>query len=236
MSSISSTRDEASNFDYVIKRQRRKSIALHVLADGSVELRAPKWVAERELVRFVEQRIDWVVEKRNKRLQYIAQMPAFSTGQHHYFLGRRYPLKVLQGASRQNALTDGHLCLYVSDTSSTKLVESALQLFYRQQASVLFEQRMDHCYQQFPMQALSFKARPTVKLRKMRRRWGSCSSQAVITLNTQLMKMPIECIDYVITHELCHLWVFDHSKVFYHLLSQAMPGWRRWEQLIDTIN
>ena len=227
--------NQASRFDYVIKRQRRKSIALHVLDDGSVELRAPKWVAERELVQFVEQRVEWIVEQRVKRLQIIAQAPGFASGQKHYYLGLRYPLKVHKAASRNHALVDGVICLYVRDTAAIELVEAALQQFYRQQASELFAQRMAYCYQRFPMQDLSFKPKPELKLRKMRRRWGSCSSKGVVTLNTQLIKMPLECIDYVIIHELCHLWVFDHSKPFYRLLSKAMPEWRRCEQLIDAI-
>lgn len=227
---------EAGNFDYLIKRQRRKSIALHVLADGSVELRAPKWVAERELIAFIEQRTAWIVEQRIKRLHTLSQIPGFITGQQHYFLGQRYPITVLQGAAKQSALINGSLCLYVRDTSSAELVEAALQFFYRQQASVLFEQRMDHCYGQFPMDDLTYKPRPELKLRKMRRRWGSCSSKGLVTLNTQLMKMPLECIDYVITHELCHLWVFNHSKAFYQLLARAMPQWRQCEQIIETIN
>lgn len=227
--------DEVSSFDYVIKRQRRKSIALHILRDGSVELRAPKWVAERELIKFIEQRTQWVVEQRSKRLQAVAQTPGFRSGQQHYFLGQRYPLKIAIGTAKHNVLVDGSLCLFVRDPFSSTLVEASLQHFYRQQASLLFEQRMDHCYQQFPMQGLSFKPRPNLKLRKMRRRWGSCSSQGVVTLNTQLMKMPLECIDYVIIHELCHLWVFNHSKAFYVLLSKAMPEWRRCEQLIEKI-
>lgn len=236
MSSVNIVIDKVSNFDYVIKRQRRKSIALHVLHDGSVELRAPKWVAEKELLKFVEQRIDWVIEQRIKRLQIHALRPKFCTGQHHYYLGSRYPLNVLKGTTSQSVLIDGTLCLFVSDPSSAKHVEAAMHFFYRQQAKQIFVQRMDHCYQQFPMQGLSFKPKPELKLRKMRRRWGSCSSKAVITLNTQLMKMPIECIDYVIIHELCHLWFFDHSKAFYRLLSQAMPEWRHCEQIIESIN
>lgn len=226
---------DPADFEYSIKRQKRKSIALHVLTDASVEIRAPKWVAERELIQFVEQRVDWVVEQREKRLQQLANTPGFCQGEQHFYLGQRYPLTLREGTPNRNALIDNQLCLFVRDISCEGAVEKSLQQFYKSSAAILFQERMDHCYSMFPMQSLPYKPKPSIKLRKMRRRWGSCSSKGLVTLNTQLMKMPIKCIDYVIVHELCHLWEFNHSKAFYRLLSQAMPNWRECEKIIESI-
>ena len=64
-----------------------------------------------------------------------------------------------------------------------------------------------------------------IKLRRMRSRWGSCSHQRDITLNTVLMHMPPACIDYVLHHELCHLHEFNHSPAFYALQGRVCPDW-----------
>lgn len=65
---------------------------------------------------------------------------------------------------------------------------------------------------------------PQLRVRKMRSRWGSCSRAAVVTLNLELIRMPLECIvDYVITHELCHLAEFNHSPRFYELQARFVP-------------
>jgi hypothetical protein len=69
-------------------------------------------------------------------------------------------------------------------------------------------------------------AKPPIRLRKMKRTWGSCSAQGNITLNTRLMKVPPRCIDYVIAHELCHLREMNHGKAFYALQDQLYPNWR----------
>jgi hypothetical protein len=61
----------------------------------------------------------------------------------------------------------------------------------------------------------------------MKKRWGSLSHNGLLTLNTDLIRAPKACIDYVITHELCHLKHHNHGPNFYRLLEKMMPDWER---------
>ena len=68
---------------------------------------------------------------------------------------------------------------------------------------------------------------PLVKIKTMKSMWGNCNFvKKIITLNLYLAKVPIECIDYVIVHELCHLIHHNHSKEFYKLITQIVPDWK----------
>jgi len=69
----------------------------------------------------------------------------------------------------------------------------------------------------------------------MKRRWGSCRRNGKITLNLALMKYPLECIDAVIVHELCHLLEFNHSPRFYRLMTRAMPQWKTWDRMLTEL-
>ena len=135
-------------------------------------------------------------------------------------------------------------CYYCSEpTQAVKLMEAHLHRahrihqkqtdrWYRHQADWLFSERLELCYQLFDG-IEPVKPFPELRLRKMRSRWGSCSSRGVITLNTMLVQMPVECIDFVVTHELCHLWELNHSPRFYQLLNSVMPQWRLYEQRVE---
>jgi hypothetical protein len=227
------SRVHSDSFSYRVKRQRRKSIALHVLEDATVELRAPSWVPAAELANFVESRADWVIKQRAKRLAALALQPKFAHGEPHRLLGASYPLNLLSEQRGTGRLFGGEIVLPVSEPHSPAQVEKALKAFYRDFSESLFSQRLQHCYQQFACGRSPHRPMPELKLRLMKRRWGSCTSRGVVTLNTRLIEFPLACIDYVIYHELCHLWEMNHSPRFYQLLEQAMPNWRTHQHLLD---
>lgn len=219
------------SFDYTIKRQRRKTMALHVLSDATVEARVPNWVAAPEVTHFVEERADWVLQQQELMIEKLALRPSYCEGDLHPFLGMRLPLVLSEGRSRVDFI-DEALHVRVRDRADKALVKASLDRWYRHQAEWLFSERLEHCYQLFDgIEPL--KPFPELKIRKMRSRWGSCSSRGIITLNAMLVQMPVECIDFVVTHELCHLWELNHSKRFYQLLNSVMPQWRLYEQRVE---
>ena len=69
----------------------------------------------------------------------------------------------------------------------------------------------------------------------MKRRWGSCGPSGRILLNPDLVIAPVDCIDYVVVHELCHLKHGYHDRAFYRLLSTVMPDWRRRRERLDDL-
>ncbi|MFT5580092.1 MAG: putative metal-dependent hydrolase [Paraglaciecola psychrophila] len=224
----------AGFFDCQIKRQRRKTLALHVLADGSVEVRAPKWVSRRVIVDFVEGRVDWVLQQRSERLLKQQSLPVYRAGEAHYFLGQSYQLNVSRGRAGVD-LDGGVLQVSTADPDSAPQVQKSLERWYRQQAKTVYEERLFACFESFPDWFQDRYRMPVITVRKMRRRWGSCSSTGEVTLNMSLIKMPQACIDYVIVHELSHLHAFHHGAAFYQLLSEVMPSWKEREALIESL-
>jgi predicted metal-dependent hydrolase len=68
----------------------------------------------------------------------------------------------------------------------------------------------------------------------MVKRWGSCTKSGTILLNTELVRVPVHRIDYVITHELCHLIIYGHGPEFYRLLGRVMPDREARGRRIDS--
>ena len=76
---------------------------------------------------------------------------------------------------------------------------------------------------------------PHLAVRRMARRWGSLSPTGQITLNSELIKAPTPCIDYVVAHELCHMVHDDHSAAFYNLLERVMPDWKARKDRLERV-
>jgi hypothetical protein len=78
-------------------------------------------------------------------------------------------------------------------------------------------------------------SQPEVKIKRLKKKWGSCSKQGKITLNSELVKAPKGCIEYVINHELCHLVEHNHSSAFYELQEKTMPDWEKRKNKLEKI-
>lgn len=216
-----------SEFRYVVKRQQRKTLVLYVLPDGEVEVRAPHQLPEREIIRFVESRARWIERTREKQLQRVDWRATALPGGDIWFLGEPRRFRIERGAAFGVALAPGEFAVSARDPFNLPALARQLDGWFREQAQQLFSERLPHCCALFP--ALK---PPPLRLRKMKRRWGSCSRRGIVTLNSELIRLPQTLIDYVIVHELCHLYEFNHGPRFYRLLERAMPDWRQREAML----
>lgn len=78
--------------------------------------------------------------------------------------------------------------------------------------------------------AVKLRVNPRViRVQDMRRKWGSCSSAGTVTLASDLVDQDQRFQDFVIAHELLHLRVPTHGRLFKALMSAHVPGWRELE-------
>ena len=107
-------------------------------------------------------------------------------------------------------------------TGDTGHVRAVVQGWYATHARLAFERSLAVCLRELnsPM-----KTAPRLRLRRMPKRWGSCTKRGDIYLNPELVQAPPACLDYVVTHELCHLVHPNHGPEFYALLRKTMPDW-----------
>ncbi len=98
-------------------------------------------------------------------------------------------------------------------------------LFGDDSPDIRFSDRLEACLLRFSKPE-AFRPKAVV-VRLMRQRWGSMSPSERLILNIRLVEAPVDCIDYVITHELCHVAQPNHGASFFKLLEQVMPDWER---------
>ncbi len=223
---------------YALLLRRRKTLAIKVHADQSVTVTAPLGVSPLTIRDLVHARGAWILRKQ----AYFAEQPSkietdYINGALHQYLGKAYRLEITAHSFDHVELKDDCLHIYSRSPHDSQKNQHLLTQWYKQQAKAIFSQRLQHCFQVlqahpqltdlFPFQLPSF------NIRMMKRRWGSCSSEKTLLLNTLLIKAPLSCIDYVINHELCHLREFNHSAAFYALLETLMPNWQDYRQQLN---
>ena len=211
---------------YSVLVSDRKTMEIAVHPDSSVVVKAPRNASEVDVQQRVGLRARWITKQINYFQQFQPRTPGrqYIGGETHLYMGRQYRLKVSTGNEVDVKLSRGYIFVTSVGRPTSDIVRLLLDEWYLGKARCKFAESLDRCFPHFQRMGYTL---PAMHIRRMRTRWGSMSSSGLLTLNRDLIRAPRECIDYVVTHELCHLEHKDHSRAFYRLLEQVMPDWER---------
>jgi predicted metal-dependent hydrolase len=203
----------------------RRTLEIAVLPDGLVVVKAPRDARDADVLARVARRARWILGQQRYFAQFQPRTPPrrYVGGETHLYLGRQYRLAIEDGDGEGVRLAAGWFRVTVGrGAPSPERVRALLESWYAEKARLRLAERFDECWRSFPAGQLG---RPTLRLRRMRTRWGSLSTAGTLSLHPDLVRAPRECIDYVITHELCHLVYPDHGLEFRRLLERVLPDW-----------
>jgi hypothetical protein len=191
--------------------------------DGHVRVSVPLHVTDDNVRLAVISRLSWI----KKQQAAFAAQPRQSeremvTGESHYVFGQRYRLAVIERRGRHTvALHHGTLQLFVNPGTTQANRDRALKAWYRQQLKA----RIPDLLAQW--QPIIGQAVTAWGVKRMKTKWGSCNiQQRRIWLNLELAKKPVECLEYVLVHELVHLLERHHGDRFKTLIDGFLPHWR----------
>ncbi len=217
---------DTDTIEYKVIFSRRRTLAISILPDATVIVRVPFRTSDRTIKRLVQGKAAWIIRHRdNYRTRAITKPPKlYIDGEKHLFRGNNSELKILNSPKPYYRFYNGTIELGVGKANDADYVKALLYHGYKSEAAKIFPEIMDRVLKQH--EKYMFKPSCLI-VRTMKRRWGSCSNKGVITLNTELIRLPDLFIEYVIIHELCHLRQHNHGPLFYKLLSELFPDWKR---------
>lgn len=222
------------SIEYSLVLSKRKTIAIIVKPDQTVEVRAPKRVSKKEVESFLQLKQSWVLAKLKEfSSRPETHEPVYQEGEVHYFLGEAHRIVDSKDGSLITGAGQAIIPLRSIQGAAPDVVEKKFDLWYRKEALVLFSERHEYWREQMAHLNLP---ESYVSIRKMKRRWGSCTTKGKITFNTMLAKYPLSCIDAVVVHELCHLLEFSHNKRFYQFMSHVYPDWKTCDKQLQTLS
>lgn len=210
----------------------RKTMEIAVLPDSTVVVKAPVQSDIALIEKKVIKRARWILRQLNYFKQFNPKTPdwCYVSGETHRYLGKQYRLKLVKGGENSVKLSRGFFHVTCRSEPTPTAVKNFLNRWYSEKAQVQFAESMERCWRKLKYLSIS---QPRLSIMRMQKRWGSLSGRGTVTLNTDLIRAPKECIDYVVTHELCHLRYHDHSPEFYKLLDSVMPGWEKVKHKLE---
>jgi predicted metal-dependent hydrolase len=217
---------------YNLHHEDRKRLRIVVAPDLTVDVFAPVTADEDQIQIALMKKAAWIAGKLDA-LERYHPLPApkqYISGETLVYLGRQYRLKVEKGRSQPAKLMGRFLKVWVQDKNDTRSVRNTVDSWYRKRAHETLGRYMERCYSIASRHGVP---EPVLLIRTMRRRWGSCSPKGRITLNLNLVKAPVHCIEYVIMHELCHLKYHNHYRFFYSLLTRCQTDGRKRKAILD---
>lgn len=201
-------------------------MSIIVSPDKGVTVRVPNRTSPATIDDYVQKKSGWIKKHLDgfSQLKRIRHDKKYIEGESHALLGREYALRISKSAKPFVSLNDKIIEVGMDIFDDREMIKSYLERWYTQKASEIFNKKMNEIlskYQEYRFSPLRLAVRP------LKSRWGSCTSKGKITLNTDLVKLDENFIDYVIVHELCHLKHHNHGREFYTLLSELFPDWKR---------
>lgn len=223
--------DQVIHYQVCYLSNRKHKVAIHVHPDGSVQVDAPENTKAAEIKKAVLKRARWVMTHLNKieEQQRHVLKREYISGETHFYLGRRYQLKVLKRKNESVKLIYGKIIIH-TQVKTAEHVRDLLWQWYRTRSKEVFQRRLEAVTDEIKWTRGRV---PEWKLLTMKKQWGSCSPKGMLSINPHLIKAPRDCIDYVMLHELCHLKEHNHSKRFYKLLDRHMPDWASRKAKLD---
>lgn len=206
-----------------IIRQKRKTMGVYILPDGTAEVRCPSWMDTEEILAFTDSKKEWIEKQIAGQLREKRERDAFTLtwGSKVSYFGEEYPVRQTNGQER----FDGQ-AFYIREAAQIK---KTLICWYQEMARAVLPRKTEIFSRQ--MGCVPHR----VGVTSARTRWGSCSRRGNINFSWRLMLAPEPAVDYVIIHELAHLFQLNHSPAFWEKVRDFCPDYEeRKRQLYET--
>lgn len=211
---------------YKLTRSNRKTIGITIEKDGFIKVTSPYSVSINYINQLLIEKSSWIQKKiyeieSRKSNEKVPKL--YQDGEVFLYLGTEYKLKINRNYTLKKPyvkLEARSILIDAPSSSTSEEVKKAIRLWYIQQFKQISSERIK-------LYSKSIDVFPKkVVIKEQKTRWGSCSSRGNINLNWKLIMSPIEILDYVIIHELCHLIEMNHSRKFWNAVVNFCPQYK----------
>ena len=220
---------------YELTWKQVKNINLRVHADGRVTVSAGPWVTPEVVDDFLRRRADFLLRSLDHFSAQADRRPkeiTYDVGETVYLLGKPYKVVLHSNAPASVCLEGEKFVLTLPDPSISQRRIKTAETFLRQ---TCLEVTTRLCRQYQAQLAPLGVPLPEVRVRSMTARWGSCTpAKGRVTFARQLVEAPLECVAYVVCHELVHFLHPNHSPACSASLAELCPDWKARREVLNS--
>jgi len=209
-----------------------KNVHLSVVPPkGDVKISAPLRISKDNIRAFAISRLDWIRKSKEKFLNQSREPNReYIENESHYLFGNRYLLKIKENKKPSLTISNSKLILHIPGDATDKKRKEVFQEFYRDQLRHYIDQLLPKWKKEIFVPEFEY------SIRFMKTKWGTCyHDKRKIWLNLELAKKPLECIEYVLVHEMVHLLEDSHNKRFIRLMDKYLPIWRELKAKLNDL-
>ncbi|KAF2956346.1 SprT family zinc-dependent metalloprotease [Marinitoga sp. 38H-ov] len=201
------------DINYKIIKSNRNTISIIIENTGNVIVRAPKFLSDFEIKKFVFDKSDWIISKL-LNLKTI-ENKKYLDGERFLFLGKYYKLITIEG-NYGIGIQDDYIYISLKKEffDNIELKKEMIYKWYKKEAKKIILDRLDYY-----SKIMNLKY-GKVTIRDQKTRWGSCSSKNNLSFNFRIVMAPIRKLDYIVVHELSHIIYKHHQKEFWNYVSK----------------
>lgn len=225
---------EVGNINIEIVRKQIKNIHLAVYPPlGRVRLATPVDVKDEAIRLFAISKLSWIKKQQRKFESQDRQPPRkYIDRESHYFQGKRYLLRVIEDNSkpRVEITTKTYLDLYAHKGSTIDERGQILSNWYRKRIKEEIPHLIKKWEDKMGIELNSW------GVKQMTTKWGTCNIEAKrILINLELAKKPERCLEYIIVHEMVHLFERKHNDRFVALMNKFFPQWKACREELNML-
>ncbi len=214
-----------SNIQIDVIRKDIKNIHLAVYPPaGRVRISVPLSVNEDAIRLFVISKLGWIKQKQ-RQFEEQERIPPreYKDRESHYFFGDRYLLNVVESDlhPKVSIRNKTYIELFVKPNTPTPTRHKIMEEWYRREIKKMIPNLIEKWEDRMGIHLNDW------RVKRMKTRWGSCNiGKKRIWINLELAKKPTRCLEYIIVHEMVHLFERKHNDRFVKLIDEFMPNWR----------
>lgn len=217
----------------VIKKKNLKNLYIRVYPpEGKVTVSTPSNYPDDEIRLFIIKKIPEITKIRDRMLSQVRQSEReYVSGESHYLWGRPYRLQVIYDGNKYLINKAPNKIILTAPQNSTKETrEKAFNEWYRQELTRVLDGIINRCEEKTKIHANEY------RIKNMKTKWGTCNiEKRRIWINLQLAKKPVECLEYIVIHELVHLIEKNHTHRFHSLVEEFYPTWKEARKLLSEM-